>query len=218
MESSTGIYPKLEPLGREAESNSNANRQTDSHTYRLHHLKDIKAFFECEIEARRKTINKYKKAFTGLSWTSNGCIVVGVTVEASSIALIATGIGAVVGLALEGVGLAIGLLAIPINFGNKKIFKKLEKHEEIYILAVSKLNSINDLIAKALEDSFIDDKEYKTILNEYEKYIGLKNDIRKKTLNKQDQVDVDELKKEFIEKGKQMGKKEVMEKLLKSEQ
>jgi hypothetical protein len=189
----------------------------DSHTFRLSHIKDIKAFFEKDIEDRRKTINKYKKAYSGLTWTSNACVAVGVACEASSIALFATGIGAIAGLALEGIGLGIGLLAIPVAVSSRKLLKKLEKHEEIHILAIAKLNSVNDLIAKALEDGQVDDKEYKTIINEHEKYIELKNAIRKKALAHDSSIKVDELKKEFLEKGREMGKKEIMERLLKSE-
>lgn len=37
----------------------------------------------------------------------------------------------------------------------------------------------------------IGDKEYKTILNEYEKYVELKK-IRKKVINQQDNVNVDD--------------------------
>ena len=200
----SNIYPKLE--------------STDSHTFRMSHIKDIKLFFEREIESRRKTINKYKKVCTGLSFASNGCISVGVVCEATSIALIATGIAAVGGIILECVGLGIGLIAIPAGFGNKRVWKKLEKHEEIHVLAISKLNSINDLISKALEDGHIDGKEYKTILDEHEKYIGLKNLIRNKSLKENNNdLDVEKLKKEFTEIGKKMGKQEVL-KLLKSEQ
>jgi hypothetical protein len=181
-------------------------------------VKDIKSFFQAEIETRRKTINKYKKASTALSWTAGGCAAIAFACEITSIPLIATGIAAIVGLALEGAGIGIGALAIPAGVGTKKIRPKLEKHIEIYILAVSKLNSINDLIAKALEDGHLDANEYRTILTEHEKYIGLKNAIRKKTLQENNsELNVEELKKEFMEKGKQMGKQEML-KLLKSEQ
>ncbi len=94
--------------------------------------------------------------------------------------------------------------------------RKLEKHEEIYILAISKLNSINDLISKALEDGKINDQEYKMILSEYDKYIELKNTIRKSCITSNNQKeDAEELKKQLVEQGKELGKKEIMEKLLK---
>ena len=97
---------------------------------------------------------------------------------------------------MEGATIGIGALAIPAELGNNKIRSKLEKHVEIYILAVSKLNSIKDLIAKVLEDGHIDANEYRTILSEHEKYIGLKNAIRKKTLQgNNSELNVEELRK-----------------------
>jgi hypothetical protein len=197
------LYPTLE--------------ESQGHSFRLNKVNEIRKQFEKELEDRRKTINKYKKANTVIGWSSYGCFAVGAACEVSSFALYTTGIGVVIGIPIGIAGVIIGLMGIPINIGNNKIWKKLEKHEEIYILAISKLNSINDLISKALIDGQIDDKEYSTVLSEYDKYIELKNTIRKSFLkNNNHQKDDEELKKNLVEKGKELGKSEIIQKLLKS--
>ena len=58
---------------------------------------------------------------------------------------------------------------------------KIEKHEKIAILAVSKLNTISSLISKALSDNSISDEEYSLILLEFETFTRMKEDIRIKS-------------------------------------
>ena len=60
----------------------------------------------------------------------------------------------------------------------KKLLKitrnKKRKHNETVMLAKSKLNSIETLISQALTDLEIRHKEFKTIVNEKEKYEDMK--------------------------------------------
>ena len=60
----------------------------------------------------------------------------------------------------------------------KKLLKitrnKKRKHNETVMLAKSKLNSIETLISQALIDLEIRHKEFKTIVNEKEKYEDMK--------------------------------------------
>ena len=51
------------------------------------------------------------------------------------------------------------------------------------------------------------------MLSEKDKYIELKNKIRQKSLGAEQKINVEEIKKEFLEKGKQLGKNEMVEKL-----
>ena len=79
---------------------------------------------------------------------------------------------------------------------------KLEKHEKIEMLAVSKLNTINDLVSKAITDSHISIEEFSLIIKEKEKYISMKNSIRKNKRETNQNIDVESLKKTFLEEGK----------------
>ena len=74
-------------------------------------------------------------------------------------------------------------LILSIAKGIKKILKitrnKKKIHDEILLLAKSKLNSIEKLISKALNDMDISHEEFTTILNEKDKYDKIKYKINK---------------------------------------
>ena len=59
-----------------------------------------------------------------------------------------------------------------------KITRKEKKHSKIVTLAKSKLNSIETLMSQALIDLDISHEEFKTIVNEKEKYEQMKENIR----------------------------------------
>ena len=59
-----------------------------------------------------------------------------------------------------------------------KITRKEKKHSKIVTLAKSKLNSIETLMSQALIDLDIIHEEFKTIVNEKEKYEQMKENIR----------------------------------------
>ena len=62
----------------------------------------------------------------------------------------------------------------------KRNKKKKKKHSKIIILAKSKLNSIESVMSRALIDLNISHEEFKTIVNEKEKYDQMKESIRNK--------------------------------------
>ena len=62
----------------------------------------------------------------------------------------------------------------------KETRKKKKKHSKIMMLAKSKLNSIESLMPQALIDLDISYEEFKTIVNEKEKYDQMKESIRNK--------------------------------------
>ena len=74
---------------------------------------------------------------------------------------------------------------------------KAQKHYEIKTLGVSKLNSIKNLISKALNDGQISEQEFKMVLDELDKY----NELKNKTHTKQVGLGEQE-KKKLIEEGK----------------
>ena len=115
---------------------------------------------------------------------------------------------------IEGVTIGLGVVSsILFNRLHKRFLHKIEKHKAIYTCAVTKLNTVHDIYSKALEDGKIDTTEFKLILDEKDKYIALKNAIRKQSLDSEQKINIEEIQKEFLEKGKQLGKNEVLEKL-----
>ena len=62
----------------------------------------------------------------------------------------------------------------------KRLSSKVSKHEQTAAIAKSKLNTINDLVSKALKDNVISDQEFSIILAELEKFQKLKLEVRQK--------------------------------------
>ena len=69
-------------------------------------------------------------------------------------------------LALEASASVSGFLGLTFKFISCKLHAKIRRHEAIRILAISKLNTISDLISKALDDNQITDEEFKMISSE----------------------------------------------------
>ena len=170
-------------------------------------VNEINSFFEKEIEDQLKLLHKYKRVYSvidGLNITSaicSGALGIG------TIGLVSTAILPPVAISLE--GLAIGICASSVLFGilHKKFMHKIEKHKEIIGCAEGTLKTVHVIYSKALEDGKIDHDEFKLILSEKDKYIDLKNKIRQKALGTEQKIN-EEIKKEFLEKGKQLGRNE----------
>jgi hypothetical protein len=75
---------------------------------------------------------------------------------------------------LGGVTIGSAIVSSGLSWGKYNISKKLSKHEKIGMLAVSKLNTINDLISKVLNDSHISSEEFSLITKEKETFITMK--------------------------------------------
>ena len=58
---------------------------------------------------------------------------------------------------MEAVSIVMGLLRVVGYRAIKKMSLKINKHEEIAMLAVSSINTISRLISKALSDDFVSD-------------------------------------------------------------
>ena len=204
----TKLYPDLHGLPTE-------QLVAQPQDFRLQQICEVKNFLEFEIEFRRKIFSKYKKAFdviTGVSHFLNLASVVAGSVGVSALAGVIT---APIGLALGGVTIGSAVVSSVLSWEKKNIIKKIEKHEKIGMLAISKLNTINDLVSKAITDSHISPEEFGLIIKEKEKYISMKNAIRKKQRDSGSNVDVEALKRTFLEEGKKLAQNEMIENLKK---
>ena len=212
---SSGLYPSLDILAGptpETKPIVHPDVSVSANTFRLQKINEVKLFFQKEIEERRKTLNKYKKCIKvneGIEATST---IASVAVGVTGVVLLASVIAGPIGLLLEVISLGCGGLSILPYSVNKILHPKLEKHQKIITLAISKLNTINDLVSKAIDDGVIDQNEFKLILNEHEHYIELKNTLRKRDKMGLS-INVEDLKNDFLEKGKQLGKLEAREEI-----
>ena len=84
----------------------------------------------------------------------------------------------------RGVATVFGLLSAGFTVVSKRLERKVTKHEKIYTLALAKLNSVAELVSKALTDKKITDSEFSIILRKVQKYHELKAAIRDGVKNK----------------------------------
>ena len=96
---------------------------------------------------------------------------------------------------------------------SKKLQTKLTKHENTpYTLAITKHNTVCELVSKALNDNEITDGEFNLIIRELQKYHELKAAIRSAN-NKQSgkrQPDIDEIKKQIRREERQNLQKNIV--------
>ena len=195
------IYPTLPAIREDPSAPPVVNGGGDDrgHGYRLKYIQDIQRYFEEEIKQRQAFSKKYFRIAKIINTIDRGLITVTVCVGATGAALLATGAGAVLGVALEVSGAVTGGISLIGNIVSKKATTKAEKHLRISERAITKLDTIASHISKALMDDFISPEEFNLILEEMNKYKALKEEIRnnnKKKLKKEEE-------ESLIEKGRQ---------------
>ena len=75
---------------------------------------------------------------------------------------------------------ALGAFAASCVAARKRFTRKMVKHENTVTLAQSKLNSVSELVSKALTDGEISDEEFTLIVREIDKYHGMKALLRQR--------------------------------------
>ena len=96
---------------------------------------------------------------------------------ATGIGLLTTIIATPIAIGLQAGAIASGLFRAVGRFIYRKHEAKARKHDQIRVLAVSKLNSIADRISAALTDDKISEEEFRLILSEIDKYDQMKAEI-----------------------------------------
>ena len=189
------MYPELGDPGNE---------------YRLKKIDELEAWLQKEIVDREGIYKKYKRVISILNSVDVTMTAIAIAAGLSGIGILSTIVAAPVAIAMEGVGLGVGGLALIAKYISKQQMIKAQKHDEIRILAESKLNTIHNHVQKTLVDSVVDAKEYQLILDEIEKYGEMKQQIRSQS--QKTAID-DQLKKELITQGKELARIELLEKL-----
>ena len=133
------------------------------------------------MESRGRYRRRYKSIFNAAVYTNAGAGIISVASGVAAATALATGIGAIASLPLGFTAVATGVLGVISTGISKIVLKKVEKHEQIKFIAMSKLSSVNGLVSKALQDGNINNDEYQVILQEMESYREHKSQIRNKT-------------------------------------
>ena len=125
----------------------------DQQQFRLNKINEVKYYFSAKIRERElmsKMISRYVASF---DYFDESLIVLSETSSGISIASFATVIGVPVGIASASFSFAFSLTTGIIKKLLKTTRNKKKKHNEIFMLARSKSNSIESKISEALIDN-----------------------------------------------------------------
>ena len=195
------IYPTLPTIREQPTAPGIVNGDLDDqgHSYRLKVITDVQNFFEDEIQKRDAFSKKYFRVARIINIADNALIGVTICAEGAGAVLLSTGVGAPFAVALGISGAATGAISLIGNIVVKKTTTKAEKHLKIKTLAAAKLDTIASHISKAMMDNFINDEEFKLIMEELDKYKAMKEETKTNTKKKLKTEEEESL----IERGRQ---------------
>ena len=134
------IYPTLGP-------SAPPSQKVNPQTCRLAKKSEIEAYFLDEIDTREKLAKKIKRFSTITAVLDASLITTTAITGVISIAAIASGIGLPVGISLSATSLLLSLAATVTRKTISIFNSKEKKHDDIRLLAQSKLNSISETIS-----------------------------------------------------------------------
>ena len=173
---------------------------TDKQHFRLNKINEIKDYFVSEIKERELMSKRLSKYIDFCDYFDKSLIPLSATSGSISIASFATVIGTPVGIASAGFGLAFSLSTGIVKKLSKTTRDKNKKHNEIIMLARSKLSSIESKVSEALINSEISHEDFMIIINEEKNYRELKESIRMMSSQRSDAEKIN-----LIEEGKKIG-------------
>ena len=134
----------------------------------------IENYFHQEINQRKSCSKKLNKYVTTFDYIDKILIVLSATTGGVSIISFTSIIGAPVGIVSASFTLIFSLTTRIVKKLLNITRNKKKMHDQIVMLAKSKLNSIETLISQALIDMEISHEEFITILKEKDKYEKMK--------------------------------------------
>ena len=155
---------------------------TNVNKYRLDEINKIRNYFNNEIKERKDMIKKLHKYLVSFDYLDKIFIALSASFGTLSIASYASVVGTPAGIA----GSSLTLI-FTIGTGISKSLlnvtkKRKKKHNKIIALAKNKLNTIDELLSSALNDSEIRHEEFTNIINEANIYENIKENIKELTV------------------------------------
>ena len=141
--------------------------QDDGSSFRLTEIRNLERRLEQERDHRANMYNKYRRAINTVDWIDTVLAASSLGMGAVGVGLLSTIIAAPIVVALEAAAVACELAGIAGKYISRRLLVKAKKHDEIRVLALSKLNSITDVISNALRDGRISPEEFKLVLDKY---------------------------------------------------
>ena len=145
--------------------------------FQLSEIIGIENYFYQGINERKSYIRKLNKYITVFEYIDKILIFLSATSGGVSIISFISIVGVPVGIASASFTLIFSIAKGIIKILLKTTRNKKKKHDNILMLAKSKLNSTEILVSKALNDMDISHEEFTIILNEKDKYDRMKYKI-----------------------------------------
>ena len=134
---------------------------------------------------------RFSKYIASFDYFDKSLIVLSATSGSISIASFAAVIGTLVGIASASLNLTFSLPTGLVKKLLKTRKNKKKKHNNIVVLARSKLNSIESKISEALKNNQISHEDFMTIVNKERNYRELKESIRTIKGQEDNKIDID---------------------------
>lgn len=144
--------------------------QDNPHQFRLSEISRIRDALERDVEKRCRTRRRHKTAHRASSVITITAGTFGTLCTSGSVATLAIGVTAPVGLILGAVALASGAISAVSSFCMKKCSKKVEKHTVLAVQAEKSLDRLSGVVSKALRDGRLSADEFEAVLAEKEQY------------------------------------------------
>ena len=151
---------------------------TEKTKFWLDEISKIENYFYQEINQRKSCNKKLSKYVAVFDYIDKILIVLSATTGGVSIISFTSIIGAPVGIASASFTLIFSLTTGIVKKLLNITRNKKKKHDKIFMLAKSKLNSIETLISRASIDMEICHEEHIAILKEEDKYEKMEENLR----------------------------------------
>ena len=146
--------------------------------YRLDEINKTRYYFDNEIKERKDIIKKLNKYLVSFDYLDKILITLSASFGTLSIASYASVVGIPAGITGASLNLVF-TLGTGISKSLLNLTKKRKKkHNKIIVLAKNKLNTIDTLLASALNDSKISHEEFSNIITEKNIYENIKENIK----------------------------------------
>ena len=164
------------------ESNSieaiNRTNLTEQTKFRLDEISNIENYFHEEINQRKSCSKKLSRYVAAFDQIDKILIVLSATTGRVSICSFTSAVGAPAGIASASFTLVFSLTEGIVKKLLSTTRNKKKKHDKIFMLAKSKLSSIETLISQALIDMEISHEEFVITVKEKDKYEQMKENLR----------------------------------------
>lgn len=172
----------------------------DPQDYRIQKVCEVQKSLEKERDERNRLTKRYNKINNAVDITDMALTTGALGLSVTGVTLLTTIVAIPISIVLEGIALGSGLLSVITKITSKNLASKAKKHQKITVLADSKINTVQDLVSKALTDGKISEEEFSLILEEEKKFKEMKEEIRLKANKKVNEGLIEKGRNEFRNK------------------